>query len=244
MFLELLENHRTKIIQSFREAMEFKAYTQIAFLLANETAVQPNMSDRFIMGHSSYGNHLDLIDEEVAIYDLPKLFKPVIDNYLLSFVHQNQVSLFESLFFELLGIIIANQPRCLPDKKSISYGMVFESNSKEDLINIIIEKELNELKYKKVGEWFDYLCNIVNVGKVNSVELEKIVEAKATRDVLVHNSGIVNQIYIEKSGKFARFSDGEKINVSGDYTLDVWKLLSKVLVDITDAVIKKHSAKH
>ena len=242
MLIESLQNHRTKIIESFREAMEFKAYTDLAFNLASEFSQQPAMNTRFILGHSNYASHLGLVDTEVIVPNLPKIFSPIKDDYLLSFVHQNQVSLFEHLFFDLLKIIITNQPQSLSGKKQIDYSTIFQAESKEELVCKLIERELNEIKYKNVSEWFNYLYKIVSISHVSKEELEQVAEAKASRDILVHNAGIINQIYIQKSGNASRFSDGENIDISGNYTRDVWVLLSRVLLIITDAVIEKNSS--
>jgi len=241
LLIETLQNHRTKIIESFREAMEFKAYTDLAFNLAGDFSQQPTMNHRFILGHSSYGSHLGLEDTEVVVSNLPTIFSPIKGDYLLSFVHQNQVSLFEHLFFDLLKIVITNQPQSLSGKKQIDYATIFQAESKEELVCKLIEREINEIKYKNVGEWFNYLYKIVSIPQFSKEEMDKIAEAKASRDILVHNAGIINQIYVQKSGSASRFSDGEKIDISGGYTRDVWELLSKVLLIITDAVIEKNS---
>lgn len=238
---DTLENHRKRIVESFREAMEFKAYTDLAFHLASEFSQHPSMNYQFVLGHSDYGSHLGLVDTEVLVPDLPKTFLPIKENYLLSFVHQNQVSLFEHLFFDLLKIMISHQPQSLSGKKQVDYSTVFEAESKEALIGKLIEKELNEIKYKNVCEWFGYLYKIASIPELPKDELEKIAEAKASRDILVHNAGVINQVYIQKSGNASRFSIGEKIDISGCYTRDVWALLSKSLLIVIDAVIAKHS---
>jgi len=51
------------------------------------------------------------------------------------------------------------------------------------------------------------LYKIVSIPHVSKDELEQIAEAKASRDILVHNAGIINQIYIQKSGNASRFTN-------------------------------------
>ncbi|MFQ2147348.1 hypothetical protein ACK33U_01865 [Aeromonas jandaei] len=241
MLIKILENHRNRIIESFREAMEFKAYTDLAFSLASDYSQHPSMNRRFIMGHSGYASHLGLEDTEVIISNLPSIFLPIKGDYFLSFVHQNQISLFEHLFFDLLKILLSKQPQSLSGKKQIDYSTIFESESKDALIDKLIEREINEIKYKGVGDWFDYLYRLVSIPKLPEDMMSKIAEAKASRDILVHNNGIVNHIYIHKSGNASRFSIGEKIDISGHYTRDVWVLLSESLLHIVDALILKYS---
>lgn len=98
---------------------------------------------------------------------------------------------------------------------------------------------MNEIKYKSVGEWFAYLERLVSKCKFSDADLGKIAEAKATRDLLVHNAGIANKIYLQKAGQFARYKVGEEVGVDGDYTLDMWQLLSSVLITAIDCLIQQ-----
>lgn len=81
--------------------------------------------------------------------------------------------------------------------------------------------------------------SLINIGKISQEKIEKISEAKAARDILVHNSGKVNQIYIDKSGNAARFKIGDQIDMSGEYTLNVWTLFIEVLTENIDLIISK-----
>jgi len=46
---------------------------------------------------------------------------------------------------------------------------------------------LNEVLYERPAEWFAYLQEKVKLGCPSAVEIERIAEAKATRDALIHN---------------------------------------------------------
>lgn len=99
-------------------------------------------------------------------------------------------------------------------------------------IHAIIDRELNELKYKNVSDWFAYSQKLVSscVTPIDGVWL--IAEAKATRDLIVHNGGVVNEIYKRKAGTFARSNIGKSINITGDYIFRCWQLFSRVLISI------------
>lgn len=240
MLVEHLKNHRILIVNSFREAMEFKAFTDLSYVFATEYVKTPIMSrKRIVLGHSDYGSSVGLIDQEVKISSLPKCFLDAKNMYFFSLVHQQQVALFEHLFFDLLRLIILDRPDRLSKKKQIDYETIFTSDSKEELIWKLIDRELNEIKYKNVAEWFDYLIKLVSLPEIQSKTIEKIAEAKAARDILVHSAGVVNQIYITKSGNAARFGIGQKIDVSGDYTRDTWQLFVEFLVNTTDQLIQR-----
>ncbi|TAJ93212.1 MAG: hypothetical protein EPO31_03100 [Gammaproteobacteria bacterium] len=237
--MEELKNLKKTIIESFREAMEFKAFTDLSYLFATNFVQIPGSKIRIVLGHSQYGGAVGLSDQEVTSADLPNHFSTAKNNYFFSLIHQQQVSLFESLFFDVIRILLSDRPERLSKKKQIDYESIFSSDTKEEIIWKLIDRELNEIKYKNVVEWFDYLNKMVTLPEIDSQDIEKISEAKAARDILVHNSGIINQIYINKSGGSARFTIGQKIDVSGDYTRDIWQLFVELLVTIVDSIIRK-----
>ncbi|MDY6865373.1 MAG: hypothetical protein SVY15_05305 [Halobacteriota archaeon] len=115
--------------------------------------------------------------------------------------------------------------------------MIIDAESKEAIIAALIGRELNDIKYKSVSDWFAYLTNLVSTCKIPEKTIAKIGEVKATRDILVHNAGVVNQTYLNKSGQFSRAAVGEYISITADYTLECWQLLSSTLIEILDLLI-------
>ncbi len=59
---------------------------------------------------------------------------------------------------------------------------------------------------------------------------------------MVHNKGIANFMYIEKSKGRARFKNGETLEISDDYHKESWQLIKKVVSDIANAGIEKLSS--
>lgn len=66
------------------------------------------------------------------------------------------------------------------------------------------------------------------------------MECKATRDIIVHNAGIINKIYIEKTGSNARGIIGEEIVIDKLYFENLL-VLSKSLIGIMVNQAKKIS---
>ncbi len=107
---------------------------------------------------------------------------------------------------------------------------------------MVIGRELNELAYKKPTEWFTYLEQIAKLGCPTSAEIEQIAEAKASRDLLVHNQGGVNQVYLDKAGRLARFQLNQRIDIPDHYHRATWELLCEVVADIADSAAAKIDA--
>ncbi|EIV1709770.1 hypothetical protein ACEV85_23150 [Vibrio parahaemolyticus] len=240
MVKEQLEQHKTQVLSAFKDIMHFKAMTQLAYNMGAEHSRLPAVSNRKLrLAHSMYASEVGMHDEEVKMSELGDKFKLSETTHFFSLIHQQQVALFEHLFFDMVKIILVDRPERLPNKKKIDYAVIFESESKEEILNKLVEREINEIKYKNVKEWFDYLYELAKIEKVSDADICKIAEAKASRDILVHNAGIVNSIYLTKSGDEARFSHGDTIDVGGNYTKDSWSLFIKVLVKTIDSLIEK-----
>ncbi len=125
------------------------------------------------------------------------------------------------------------------ERRQIPLGLIFEAVDLEDAKNRALDIEMNSLSYKKLADWFAFLDLVVRLGCPTPDEVQRLAECKATRDVFVHNRGIANEVYRDKSGPFARFKVGEPIDVSEPYHRDCWDLIKKVVSDLSNAAIAR-----
>ena len=63
--------------------------------------------------------------------------------------------------------------------------------------------------------------------------INSLAELKALRDVLEHNDGRINKLYLEKAGDKKRGNDGESIEISDDILLESYQLLMEMIEIIT-----------
>jgi hypothetical protein len=106
---------------------------------------------------------------------------------------------------------------------------------------LIAERELNELKYDRPAAWFEYMNKTVHLGCPTTDEIERVAEMKAGRDLLIHNSGIVNRTYLDKAGIQARYALGDKVVIDRRYFEGCWRLARKLVDDITSAAKRRLS---
>jgi hypothetical protein len=170
--------------------------------------------------------------------DLLGLAQHYVTDYLASSTFQHFVSLFEDFLFDLLRLWLSAYPFRLSNKQ-IEFGMVLQAPDKSAITLAVVDKELNELKYKRVKDWFEYLESMVALGCPTPDEIGKIAEIKASRDILAHNKGITNAIYVSKAGNHARYKDGEKLAIPEPYHRESWQLIKKVVQDVSAAAIHK-----
>lgn len=92
---------------------------------------------------------------------------------------------------------------------------------------------------------WDIVRQVIAAGHELSIRLSKsgrinrIAEAKASRDVLVHNCGVASKTYESKAGRLARHEEGHRIDIPEHYHRQTWELLRKVVMDISNAAIAK-----
>lgn len=130
------------------------------------------------------------------------------------------VSIYETFFFSFLALLLRHNPRALPQKRQVLVEQIVEAGNFDSLLEKLIEAELNELKYKSVPDWFVFLRKIVNVDAVSEQDIDRLAEIKATRDIHLHNAGVVNDTYTRKARSQARAQCGQKLAVSLPYVYE------------------------
>jgi len=151
---------------------------------------------------------------------------------------QQFVAIFENYFFELLRLWLLAYPQNLIGKK-VDFKAILDAPDKDAITFLVVSKELNELLYERPTGWFAYLEDKAKLGCPTADEIDRIAEAKASRDVLVHNRGVASKTYQSKAGKLARFQDGQRIDVPEPYHRKTWELIRKVITDISNAASAK-----
>ena len=161
-----------------------------------------------------------------------------VTEYVATATFQQFVSLFEDFIFGLMGLWLEAFPQQLGDQK-LSFSIVVEATDLDSVKREVVSRRLNELKYEQLREWFKSLDKMVDLGCPTQDEIAQLSEIKASRDVLVHNHGIVNATYERKAGTFSRFNLGQKLEISSDYHREAWELIRKVVSDVCLAAIAK-----
>ena len=170
--------------------------------------------------------------------DLKVKFDGFSKSYLGEVAFQLSVSAFEVWLFDLLRILLSDVHR-LNKKRKIDVADVIAAKSLGDLLTTIVDFELNEIRYKKPAEWFEYLWSFVGVASPSAIDIAKLCEIKASRDILAHNNGLANSTYISKSGALARVRDGDPIDVSPAYWVNSWQHLREIVETVGSLVASR-----
>lgn len=116
-------------------------------------------------------------------------------------------------------------------------------NDKETLIENIIKQRLSGLFYASPQKQLEYLKSALDIEPDEDL-WGKWMEIKARRDLIVHNNGIVNQIYLNKASSFSLCSLGDEALIDENYfkmvISSLKSLIGKLDVEIrTKYIIKK-----
>jgi len=103
----------------------------------------------------------------------------------------------------------------------------------------VVSRELLSIAYKRPVDWFEYLNGRVDLGCPSPDQIKDLAEIKASRDLLIHNRGIVNRAYLNKAGDRARFTDGDRLNIPEPYLLGSLILIQDVISRMAASAITK-----
>jgi hypothetical protein len=219
---------RDRALADLNAAHDYYSDTKFAWEIVNkDIAAGINFTNRNLVT-GSVTTEADLAAKAVGY----------VEEQLPEATFQQFIVIFEFFFFDFLRLWLLAYPRSLMGKK-VDFKVVLDAPDKDAITLEVVNKELNEVLYERPTGWFAYLNEKVKLGCPTEDEVERIAEAKASRDVLVHNRGIAGKSYVSKAGNLARYQEGERIEISEDYHRETWELLRKVVADISDAAIAK-----
>lgn len=141
----------------------------------------------------------------------------------------------EDFFTQLIKLILQkDNRRLLVTVKDINFKSKYDienivlANNKENIIDLIIEDRIISIMYANPRCQAEYFRKALSID-ISDEEWNKWYEIKATRDIIVHNLGIINETYIEKTGTFARGNIGDTIILDTSYFLSTIKFMKKII---------------
>jgi len=219
---------RDDCLSSLDTSHNYYVHTKRAWRLVQEMARQGH---KFTIRNQATNTTVDEAE-------LSGLAQDYVTGYLASATFQHFVSLLEQFVVDLLRAWLTEYPRSLA-KNELQFRTVLDAADKNDIVTSVVQREVHGLTYKRVADWFAYLEKIAQLGCPTQDQIQQLAEIKASRDVLVHNNGIANSRYVDKSMRQARFADGDTLELPEHYHRDSWQLIRQVFSDVADAGINK-----
>jgi hypothetical protein len=137
---------------------------------------------------------------------------------------------------QLLALVFRTRPETLRSKGTEKLDFILQYTSMDDLVAAIAEKRVNDLSYKGIDDLAEYLQDQIGFvlfdSSENSDRAKYLIEV---RNLLVHNRGIVNQIFLSRLRSYSRHelgNLGEPVSLDSDFIFDAAEMLIKSAFDI------------
>src|SRR4051812_24855850 len=147
-------------------------------------------------GRPSGAQFLELPEDEFYFF---KAFRPglfewekQVPAFLLQMAFVHAYTLFESYLRGILSLRLQAHPQQLGLKKQITYGEIFASDSKEELMERIIEREFSQLMYEPMELLLQKMRETFGFRNLPTTHDDAIRRLALTRNCLMHNSGEVS----------------------------------------------------
>jgi hypothetical protein len=169
--------------------------------------------------------------DKTAILSTRKYTKQeLLERYQFLALHQmpangiaQLVTIVEALLGDVLRSVIVRYPQKLGAKRSLQLQVVLEAQTLEEVHLKATDSLLNELSYKSPAEFAEALESLLSINLLECPAFHKYIELKATRDIHVHNRGVVNDTYMKKAGSHARVKNGVFLPVDISYFLESYE---------------------
>lgn len=155
--------------------------------------------------------------------DVKKIINNATEKELYYTLFTYIVAQFESFLIDIISLVLKYDKRKMrincqggDNNKKVDFSELLDCESYENMIDLLIEKQLGALFYAGPKKQIEYIEKVLNI-ELDEDKWNKWIEYKATRDIVVHNSGIINKIYIEKVGSSARGVVGDEIVINKTY---------------------------
>lgn len=109
----------------------------------------------------------------------------------------------------------------------VSYFDVFY----DDLCKIL---KIQRDKNKDINKEFLLLKRLISIKKISPDDIKRLVELRETRHKIAHNSGVVDQKYIDKTGSFARAKLGENLPLSRSYLYNSADFIKQIIQELVN----------
>lgn len=178
----------------------------------------PNSNFQFATPKAQKPQELRLVTRR----DPERLKNRIVDKDIFNSAFVIMVASVEDYFSKIIEYVLKTDNRRLkctiPDVKMINTISVIDliDNSKDDLIDYIIAQRLNDLFYASPRKQLEYINKALGIDIEKDV-WETWIEIKARRDIIIHNNGIVNEVYLGKTKNFTTYSLGQYALVDDIY---------------------------
>lgn len=167
------------------------------------------------------------------------------EEYFRAILFVDLISSTESYFSDLVRAVIKNYPM---KAARIQFELqdIIEAADVDELVARAADIFIHRLMYEKPEDYLEKICAVLSI-KPDPIEKfwPSFVEAKARRDLGVHNNWICNQTYIRKTGSLGlnlSVKEGEKLSPKNrEYCESVTAAIFAISNAFHEQIVEKYS---
>jgi hypothetical protein len=214
------------------------AFTELKKAKSNKTILH---QEHFTVASLSHKRKIERTPDEIE-----DIFTNAINYEFYFSIFVYIVAQSEAFLFDLIECLLSNDHRRLklringinlPTK--IDVDEIIDSQNISIIIEQLISNYLSSIFYASPKCQLEYLNKITGIEIPEDIFWQWI-EIKATRDIIVHNQGIVNSVYIEKTGSYARQEKDSRIVIDEIYYDNSLGIIKSLIGKISSALQRKY----
>jgi hypothetical protein len=151
--------------------------------------------------------------------DIAQVYQAQIDRGVFETNIVSIVSRTEAYIQECLSIAIKKYPEKLSliaEKSGVPIEMLLANESRDDIIHQYIALRCESMMFGKPKEYLQNVEKVLAI-TIDQDVINEYIEIKASRDIIVHNSGAINKMYVEKAGAARRGEIGDELKIDSNY---------------------------
>jgi len=147
---------------------------------------------------------------------------------------------FQCYIVDLVREVLRKRPEILTSSRpSISVKTLLSFSSKEEIVHYIIERKVNSLAYQGFKELQDWCTERgIPIALPTGQQRHELTEIIATRNVIVHNRGLVDEKYLKVSATSPFKLGGCRLLEPTDF-LEVSEFISECVLQTDAATVSK-----
>jgi hypothetical protein len=147
---------------------------------------------------------------------------------------------------DLLQVCFAKYPEAAGiEGKSLTFEELRRLGSLDEARKYLVDAKIESILRGSIESWIDgfkRIANIQDTAKLSDSEMHRLVEASQRRNLIVHNAGIVNSVYMSNVHESLRrkLTIGREYIVGRKYLFQTLNLFEQAFVLLGAAYWKKH----
>lgn len=178
------------------------------------------------------------------------MMKPNIPDSYINFHYSRYLLGLTSIIDESIRGILEQIYLCFPQKiknLKVTVDELLATASVLGSIDIAVQAHINSLLYKGFKELNESFCSEALTEEINLNLVEKIIEMKATRDLIAHGEKKYNKIYYAKTNGIVSKSENKDVYISYEYvenaTICIEEYLEEIIIKLKPSYMKWNEAR-